>query len=74
MLFIGNRLIIDFLKKKKKLFINFFSQQCTTIVNNSSVPTNPTLKTENRLSVFEFSIGEIIKESLIVRNKRSSYE
>lgn len=73
MLFVGNRLIIDFLKKKK-LFINFFSQQCTTIVNNSSVPTNPTLKTENRLSVFEFSIGEIIKESLIVRNKQSSYE
>ena len=38
-----------------------FSQQCTTAVNNSSSPTNPTFQAENRLFTLEFSIVNVIK-------------
>ena len=43
------------------MFNDFFSKQCSTIVDNSSLPTNLTFETENRLSTFDFSTGDIIK-------------
>ena len=42
------------------MFNDFFSKQCSTIVNNSSLPTNLVFETENRLSTFGFSTGDII--------------
>ena len=52
--------VTDFLVKAN-LFNKFFSQQCTTIIINSSIPKNTAFETENRLSAFEFSISDIIK-------------
>ena len=46
---------------KWKLFNNFFSQQCTIVAKNSSISVNTTFETENRLSTFECSIGNVIK-------------
>ena len=43
------------------MFNDFFSKQCSTIVDNSSLPTNLTFETENRLPTFDFSTGDIIK-------------
>ena len=40
---------------------DFFSKQCSTIVNNSSLPTNVTFEIEKRLSTFDFSTGNILK-------------
>ena len=40
---------------------DFFSKQCSTIVNNSCLPTNVTFEIENRLSTFDFSTGNILK-------------
>ena len=57
---VGNRLATDFLTKAN-LFNDFFSKRCSTIANNSSLPTNLTFQTENRLSTFDFSTGDIIK-------------
>ena len=57
---VGNRLATDFLAKAN-LFNDFFNKQCSTIVNNSSLTTNQTFETENRLSTFDFSIGDVIK-------------
>ena len=56
---VGNRFATDFLTKAN-LFNDFFSKQCSTIVNNSSLPTNLTFETEIRLSSFDFSTGDII--------------
>ena len=51
---------MDFLAKAN-LFNDFFSKQYSTIVNTSSLPTNLIFETENRLSTFDFSTGNIIK-------------
>ena len=59
MVLVDNRLVTDFLAKAN-LFNDFFSKQCSTIVNNNSLPTNLTFETENRLSTFGFSTGDII--------------
>ena len=56
---VGNRYIADFLAKAN-LFNDLFSKQCSALVNNSSLPTNLTFETENRLSTFDFSSGDII--------------
>ena len=49
------------LAKENSLKFVFFSKQCSTIVSNSSLPTNITFETENRLSTFDFSTGDFIK-------------
>ena len=50
-LLVGNELVTDFLVKAS-LFNNYFSQQCTTVHNNSSVPPNIMYATEQNLSTF----------------------
>ena len=57
---VGNRLVTNFLAKAN-LFNNVFSKQCSTILNNSSLSTNLTFETENRLSTFDFSTGDIME-------------
>ena len=52
-LLVGNRLIFDVLAKAD-LLNDFFSKQCSAIVNNSSLSTNVTFENENRLSSFDF--------------------
>ena len=41
------------------MFNDFFSKLYRTIINNSFLPTDLTFETENRLSTFDFSIGDI---------------
>ena len=60
LLSIGNGFVTDFLAKAN-LFNDFFSKQCSPIVSNSSLPTNLTFETENRLFTFDFSTGDILK-------------
>ena len=57
---VGNRPVTNFLAKAN-LFNDVFSKQCSTILNNSSLSTNLTFETENRLSTFDFSTGDIMK-------------
>ena len=57
---VDNRLVTNFLAKVN-LFNDFFSKQCSLIVNNSSLPTNVTFETENKLPTFDLSTGDIIK-------------
>ena len=59
-LLFGNQLDTNFVVKAN-LFIDFFSHQCTTLVNNNPIPTNPYFESENRFYTFGFSIGNIIK-------------
>ena len=47
-LLVGNQLVTAFLIKGN-LFNHFLRQQSTAVVNNSYIPTNLPLKTENRL-------------------------
>ena len=47
-LLVDNQLVTDFWVKAK-LFNEHFSQQCTTIGNNSSLPPNITFETEQKL-------------------------
>ena len=45
---------------KKANFLNdFFGKLCSTIVDNNFRQANLTLETENRLSAFDFSTGDI---------------
>ena len=60
LLSVGNRLVIEFLAKAN-LFNDFFSKQCSPIVNNSSLPANLTFENENILSTFDFSTRDIVK-------------
>ena len=57
---VDNRLVTNFLAKVI-LFNDFFSKQCSLIVNNSSLPTNVTFEAENKLPTFDLSTGDIIK-------------
>ena len=59
-LLVGNQPVTDFLVKAN-LFNDYFSQQCTTVDNGSSIPPNITFATEQKLSTFEFCIDDIIK-------------
>ena len=45
---VANQLVTDFLVKAN-LFNDYFSQQCTTVVNDSSIPPNITYETEQKL-------------------------
>ena len=57
---VGNQLVTDFLVKAN-LFNNYFSQQCTTIDKDSSIPPNITFATEQKLSTLEFCTDDIVK-------------
>ena len=59
-LLIGNKFVTDSLVKEN-LFYHYFSQQCTTVDNGSSIPPNITFATEQKLSTFEFCIDYIVK-------------
>ena len=48
-------------KEKAELFNCFFSQQCSLISNNSSLPTNVRYITDKRLSIVAFSVEDIGK-------------
>ena len=57
---VGNQLITEFLVKAN-LFNSYFSQQCTTVDNDSSIPLNITFATEQKLSTLEFCTDDIVK-------------
>ena len=59
-LLVGNQLVSDFLVKRN-MFNDYFSNQCTTIDSNSSIPANLCIETEERLSTFEICSGDIVK-------------
>ena len=57
---VGKRLVTDFLEKPN-LLNSFLSKQCRTLVQNSSLSTNLTFETENRLFTFDFGRGDTKK-------------
>ena len=57
---VGNQLVTEFLVKAN-LFNNYFSQQCTTVDNDSFIPPNITFATEQKLSTLEFYRDDIVK-------------
>ena len=57
---VENQLVTDFLVKAN-LFNDYFSQQCMTVDNDSSIPPNITLATEQKLSTLEFCTDDIVK-------------
>ena len=59
-LLVGNQLVTDFLVKAN-LFNDYFSQQCMTVDNDSSIPPNITFATEQKLSTVEFCTDDIVK-------------
>ena len=59
-LLVGNQLVTDFLINLN-LFNDYFSQQCTTVGNNSSIPLNITFATEQKVSTLEFCTDDILK-------------
>ena len=59
-LLVGNQLVTDFLVKAN-LFNDFFSQQCTAVDNDSSIPPNITFATEQKLSTLELCTDDIVK-------------
>ena len=59
-LLVGNQLVTNFLVKAN-LFNDYFSQQCMTVDNDSSIPPNITFATEQKLSTLEFCTDDIVK-------------
>ena len=59
-LLVGNQLVIEFLVKAN-LFNNYFSQHCTAVDNDSSIPPNITFATEQKLSTLELCTDDIVK-------------
>ena len=59
-LLVGNQLVTEFLVKAN-LFNNYFSQQCTTVDNDSFIPPNITFATEQKLSTLAFCTDDIVK-------------
>ena len=59
-LLVGNQLVTEFLVKAN-LFNDYFSQQCTTVDNDSFIPPNITFATEQKLSTLEFYTDDIVK-------------
>ena len=58
-LLVGIQLVTDVLVKVN-LFNDYFSQQSTTVDNDSSIPPNITFATEQKLSTFEFCTDYIV--------------
>ena len=59
-LLVANQLASNFLVKAN-LFNDYFSKQCTTIDNNSSIPANISFSIDERLSTFEICSDDIVK-------------
>ena len=59
-LLVGNQLVTNFLVKAN-LFNDYFSQQCMTVDNDSSIPPNITFATEQKLSTLKFCTDDIVK-------------
>ena len=57
---VGNQLVTDFLVKAN-LFNDYFSQQCTTVDNDSSIPPNITFAMKQKLPTFEICTDNIVK-------------
>ena len=60
LLLVGNQLVTDLLVKGN-LCNGYFSQQCTTVDNDSSIPPNITFATEQKPSTFEFSADDFVE-------------
>ena len=56
-LFVQGKFITN-CKEKASLFNNFFSSQCTPIVNNSELPELRYL-TDSRISTFEINLNDV---------------
>ena len=56
-LFVRDKFIID-CKEKASIFNNFFTSQCTPLLNDSELPAL-TFHTNSRISVFEITVNEI---------------
>ena len=54
------KLVTDFLEKTN-LFNKFFTEQCTPLSNNSTVPVRINFETRERLSSLEFYVDDIVK-------------
>ena len=71
---VGNQLVTEFLVKSN-LFNDYFSQQCTTLGNGSSIPPNITFATEQKLYTFELCIDDFIKIiKSLYRNKAHGHD
>ena len=70
-LVVGNQLATDFLVKAN-FFNDYFSKQCATIGNNSSIPANIAFETEERLSTFEICSDDILKIKSSLNLKQGS--
>ena len=57
---VKNQLVTNFLEKAY-LFNEFFTQQCNTIENDSTLPNDLVFETTERISYFDFSKDEITK-------------
>ena len=62
-------LFLSGFKHKGGLFNDFFSNQCSLIINNSKLPTNLKHVTDRRLSLVTFSAGDITE---IIQNVNSN--
>ena len=56
---VKDQLVTNFLKKSN-LFDEFFTQQCNTIENDSTLPNDLVFETTERISSFDISNDEII--------------
>ena len=57
---VGSQLVTDFLVKAN-LFNDYFSQQCTTVDNDSSIPPNITFAMKQKLPTSEICTDNIVK-------------
>ena len=67
-IFINNHFVTDFLSKAN-IFNTFFSQQCTNIVTDSTVPSTPSFISDKKLNQIDFNIDTVID---IIRNLNPS--
>ena len=69
-LIVGSQLVTNFVVKAN-LFDDYFNQQYTTIDNDSSIPPNIVVETEQKLSTFEFCADNITKIIKFLDPKKS---
>ena len=63
-IFHDNKFTTDF-KQKAEIFNSYFSKQCTPLINNSKIPSESPLKSNESLSCITFEINDIEK---IIKN------
>ena len=63
-LLVNNKFVTDF-KAKANIFNDFFSKQCTPVVNGSKLPENQVYLTNSRINSVSFSENLVIN---IIRN------